>query len=136
MSEVLSYLTVFKTVILTTQPGFYLVKVDNRNTIDTTARCEMCLKLKLSSHLPKEFFVCFTDRPLKTSLLSCVPCMVKTCSNVPYVLTCSRANVSCSHANMLCVFTCSRCSSVTFLACVLTCQYAMIPLPYTTFMTT
>ena len=49
-----------------------------------------------------------------TSLLNCVPCVLKTCSraNVPYVLTCSRAKVpcelTCSHANVLFVLMCSR----------------------------
>ena len=35
----------FGTVIPTTQPGFYLFKVNNKNTKNTRARCEMCLKL-------------------------------------------------------------------------------------------
>ena len=62
-----------------------------------------------------------------TSLLNCVPCVLKTCSlaNVPYVLTCSRANVpcvlTCSHANVPCVLTCSR-ANVLY---VLTCQCAL-----------
>ena len=30
---------------LITQPGFYLLQVNNRNTKSTKARCEMCLKL-------------------------------------------------------------------------------------------
>ena len=35
----------FEMVTLTTQPGFYLYKVNNRNTKNTSARCEMCSKL-------------------------------------------------------------------------------------------
>ena len=30
---------------LTTQPGFYLFKINNRNTKNTRERCEICLKL-------------------------------------------------------------------------------------------
>ena len=35
----------FGTVTPTTQLGFYLFKVNDRNTENTTARCEMCLKI-------------------------------------------------------------------------------------------
>ena len=35
----------FRTVALPAQPGFYLFKVNNRNTKNTRARYEMCLKL-------------------------------------------------------------------------------------------
>ena len=35
----------FVTVVLTTQPRFYLFKVNNRNTKNTRATCEICLKL-------------------------------------------------------------------------------------------
>ena len=35
----------FGTVTLTTQLGFYQFKVNNRNTNNTRARYEMCLKL-------------------------------------------------------------------------------------------
>ena len=35
----------FATVTPTTQLGFYLLKVNNRNTKNTRARCEMCLKI-------------------------------------------------------------------------------------------
>ena len=36
---------VFGTVALTTHPEFYLLKVNNRNTKNIRAICEMCLKL-------------------------------------------------------------------------------------------
>ena len=58
-----------------------------------------------------------------TSLLNCVPCVLKTCSraNVPYVVTCSRANVpcvvTCSRANVPCVLTCSRANVPNLLTC-------------------
>ena len=51
-----------------------------------------------------------------SSLLNCVPFVLKTCSraNVPCVLTCSRANVlfvvTCSRANVPCVLTCRHAS--------------------------
>ena len=35
----------FETVTPTTQLGFYLFKVNNRNTKITDARCEICLKI-------------------------------------------------------------------------------------------
>ena len=35
-------------VALTTQPGFYLLQVNNRNTKNTKTRFEMCLKLTVS----------------------------------------------------------------------------------------
>ena len=35
----------FGTVAFTTQPGFYLFKVNNRYTKKARARCKMCLKL-------------------------------------------------------------------------------------------
>ena len=35
----------FGTVALTTQPGFSLFQVNNRNTKNTRARYEMCVKL-------------------------------------------------------------------------------------------
>ena len=35
----------FGTVASTTQLGFYLFKVNNRNTKNARARCEMCLKI-------------------------------------------------------------------------------------------
>ena len=34
---------------LTRQSGFYLFKVNNRNIKNTRARCEMCLKLTVST---------------------------------------------------------------------------------------
>ena len=37
----------FGTVFLTTQPEFYMFKVNNRNTKNTRARCQICLKLTL-----------------------------------------------------------------------------------------
>ena len=98
MSEVLSYLTVFKTVILTTQPGFYLVKVVNRNTIDTTARCEMCLKLKLSSHLPKEFFCLFHWQTFKNESAKLRALHGKNVLQRAlraYMLTCQRVLLTC-----------------------------------------
>ena len=35
----------FRTVTVTTRPGFYMFKVNNGNTKNTKARCERCLKL-------------------------------------------------------------------------------------------
>ena len=35
----------FGTVVLTTQPVFYLFQLNNRNTKNTKARCEMCLQV-------------------------------------------------------------------------------------------
>ena len=37
----------FETVTLTTLPGFYLFKVNNKNTKNIGAGCEMCLKLTI-----------------------------------------------------------------------------------------
>ena len=62
-----------------------------------------------------------------SSLLNCVPCVLKTCSraNVPCVLTCSRANMlcvlKCSRANVSCVLACQRVLG----AYVVTCQCAL-----------
>ena len=39
----------FGTVTLTTQSGFYLLKFNKRNTENTRARCEMCLKLTVKT---------------------------------------------------------------------------------------
>ena len=39
----------FGTVALSTQPGFYLFKVINRNTKNTGAGCELRLKLTVST---------------------------------------------------------------------------------------
>ena len=39
----------FGTVALTTQPRFYLFKVNDRNTKNTRARCGMCLKLTVKT---------------------------------------------------------------------------------------
>ena len=39
----------FGTVTLTTQPEFYLFKVNNRSTKNTRARYEMCLKLTITT---------------------------------------------------------------------------------------
>ena len=77
---------------------------------------------------------------LLTSLLNCVPCVLKPCShtdvlcvlmrsraNVPYTRTCSLANVPCalvcSLSNVPCVLTYSR-GNVSF---VLACQGALCP---------
>ena len=77
---------------------------------------------------------------LLTSLLNCVPCVLKTCSHAdvlcvlmcshasaPYTRTCSLANVPCALAwslsNVPCVLTCSR-GNVSF---VLACQDALCP---------
>ena len=69
-------------------------------------------------------------RVINTSLLNCVPCVLKLCScaNVPCVLTCSRANVSCE---LKCqrvlrahVPTCLACLRAN-VSCVLTCQRAL-----------
>ena len=35
----------FGRVAVSTQPGFYLFKFNNKNTKNTRVRCEMCLKL-------------------------------------------------------------------------------------------
>ena len=64
---------------------------------------------------------------IKTILLNCVPCVIKTCScaNLPCVLSCSRANVpyvlTYSRANVSCMLMCS-CANVPW---VLTCQRAL-----------
>ena len=67
----------------------------------------------------------------KWSLLNCMPCMLKMCSctNLPsaYVPTCP----VCSHANMLCVFTCScvlRGHMAMHLACLRANVLVLIPL--------
>ena len=77
---------------------------------------------------------------LNSSLLNCLPYVLKTCSrtsgpclltcsraNVPCVLTCSRDNVHCMfqrlRANMSCVLTCST-VNVSF---ILTCSGANVP---------
>ena len=50
---------------LTTQPGFYLFKVNNRDIKNTRVRCEICLKLTVRSpeqrqwHRPGVFIVNF-----------------------------------------------------------------------------
>ena len=73
-------------------------------------------------------FYTFLNTCIATSLLNCVPCVLKTCSHanmlcvltchsvlrahVPCVLPCSRANVPCvlmySRVNVACELTCSR----------------------------
>ena len=47
-----SSIMVFGTVAFTTQLGFCLFQVNNRNTKNTRARCEMCVKLTIMTPEP------------------------------------------------------------------------------------
>ena len=97
-----------------------LIKLDNQAKV-----LSFCCMLRKRQFIingdPKQLFM-FAILINMTSLLNCVPCVVKTCSraNVPYVLTCSRAYVlcvlTCLRANVPCVLTCSHANT----SCVLT----------------
>ena len=104
-----------------------LIKLDNQAKV--LSFCYMLRKRQfIINGDPKQLFM-FAILNNMTSLLNCVPCVVKTCSraNVPYVLTCSRAYVlcvlTCSRANVPCVLTCSLAN----VPCVLTCSRANTP---------
>ena len=103
------------------------IKLDNQAKV--LSFCYMLRKRQfIINGDPKQLFM-FAILINMTSLLNCVPCVVKTClrANVPYVLTCSRAYLlcvlTCSRANVPCVLT----SSLANVPCVLTCSRSNTP---------